>query len=313
MGVQIKQYLVKVPDKVICVVKEMSVPIFNNHSKIPNEILLQILSHLDTRSLMTAGKVCKKWSDIVQIIHDKAWNSLTKAVLVNAEIIGPVYKERGWVEHKHSWNICKCINISRDLVPYDDNELLDKDMKHVGRELKKYSFSRRVLSIEDEKSAEASSRLAAAGILQKIDILSFVDVDLSHVKNLRYLARIAREIDFTGDIFKIHRSNIFNHFECERLHIKNNGFLTDGGKKILTEALNDRVKFFYCNEGKYSLFPNIENYDGRGKCSSFLLEYDSKEVWKSDHKKVGEWARSRGWEVKSNRWYRSYKLNRVKV
>jgi len=167
---------VKVPDKIICAVKEMSVPIFNNYSKIPNEILLQIFSHMDTRSLMMAGKVCKKWSDIVQIIqHDKAWKSLTKAVLVNAEIIGPVYKKRGWVEHKHSWNICKCINISRDLIPYDDRELLDKDMKHLKSIDMRADGDRGVGKIEllenkkREKSADAFARLAAAGILQYID------------------------------------------------------------------------------------------------------------------------------------------------
>jgi len=276
---------VKVPDKIICVVKEMPGSIFNNYSKIPNETLLQIFSHLDTRSLMMAGKVCKKWSDIVQIIHDNAWKSLTKSVLVNAEVIRPKYKKIGWVEHRHSWNICKCINISRDLVLYDDYELLNRDMKRVevGPEVNRF-----FLRVDDEKFAEASSRLAAAGILQNIDILRFDDVDLSRVKNLSYLVRIVNSVlNLTGDTFNIHRSNIFNHIDCEKLGIETHGFLTVGDRKSLTEALNDRVNVFICNKGRqHSLFPNLENYDGRGKCSRIELRYISIDLEMSDHKKV---------------------------
>ena len=44
----------------------------SNLIQFPNEILLMIFNHLDTGNLTVAGQVCKRWSDIVQIFHDKA-------------------------------------------------------------------------------------------------------------------------------------------------------------------------------------------------------------------------------------------------
>jgi len=120
---------------------------------------------------------------------------------------------------------------------------------------------------------------------------------LSSVKNLSYLVRIAGYINLVGDIFKIHRSNIFNHIGCGILWIEIHGFLTVGDRKSLTEALNDRLNVLDCRKGTHSLFPNIENYDGRGQCWGIMLDYISTEALKSDHKKVEEWARSRGWDL----------------
>ena len=59
----------------------------------------------------------------------QSWRSLTKAVMLKAEIIGPKYKIRGWVEQEHSWKTCNCINIGRELVLYEDIELLVHDME----------------------------------------------------------------------------------------------------------------------------------------------------------------------------------------
>ena len=49
--------------------------------------------------------------------------------MLKAEIIGPNYKSRGWVEQDHSWKTCNCINIGRELVLYKDIELLVHDME----------------------------------------------------------------------------------------------------------------------------------------------------------------------------------------
>ena len=107
----------------------MSHSIFNNQTSVPNEILMQIFNNLDSRSLNIAGQVCKRWRSVVEMVHDKAWRSLNKAVHLKPEFIGPKYKKIGWVENEHSLNICKCINIARDLVLYDNIELMDADLK----------------------------------------------------------------------------------------------------------------------------------------------------------------------------------------
>ena len=93
----------------------------------PNEILMQIFNHLDSRSLIKAGSVCRRWRSIVQMVHEKAWKSVTKAVQLKPKLIGPKYKKIGWFRNKHTWNKCKCINIARDLVFYEDLELLEAD------------------------------------------------------------------------------------------------------------------------------------------------------------------------------------------
>jgi len=61
------------------------------------------------------------------MVHEKAWKSVTKAVKLKTKLIGPKYKKIGWFKNKHTWNKCKCINIARDLVFYEDIELLDAD------------------------------------------------------------------------------------------------------------------------------------------------------------------------------------------
>jgi len=100
--------------------EKMSYPLFYNQMTFPNEILMQIFNHLDSRSLNMAGSVCKKWRSMVQMVHEKAWKSMTKAVQLKPKSIGPKYKKIGWFKNKHTWNKCKCLNIARDLVFYDD-------------------------------------------------------------------------------------------------------------------------------------------------------------------------------------------------
>ena len=58
----------------------MSNPSYKNQIRFPNEILIQIFNHLDLTSLIMAGRVCKRWRCIFQIVHDKVfwWRSLRK-------------------------------------------------------------------------------------------------------------------------------------------------------------------------------------------------------------------------------------------
>ena len=58
----------------------MSNLFLNDRKKLPNEVLVQIFSHLEISTLNKAGEVCKRWSEVVQVIHDKAWRKLTTAV-----------------------------------------------------------------------------------------------------------------------------------------------------------------------------------------------------------------------------------------
>ena len=58
----------------------MSNPSYKNQIRFPNEILIQIFNHLDLTSLVLAGRVCKRWRSIFQIVHDRVfwWRSLKK-------------------------------------------------------------------------------------------------------------------------------------------------------------------------------------------------------------------------------------------
>ena len=76
--------------------------------KVP-EILEKIFSYLDSNSLYVAGRVCQKWSAIVQLIHDDAWRSLTKAVNLMPHKIGPKYKKRKVGLNKHTAGTCASV------------------------------------------------------------------------------------------------------------------------------------------------------------------------------------------------------------
>jgi len=178
---------------------------------VPNEILMQIFDHLDSKSLIMAGSVCKRWRSIVQMVHDKAWKSVTKAVQLKPKLIGPKFKKIGWVENEHmlhdkawkrkanqfkpkligpkfkkvgkvenehTWNICECINIARDFVFYDDIELLEADLKELEKFTKPKKPKRKQLiiyKIRKLDEAETFNRLFAAGILIFLDNLFSVD------------------------------------------------------------------------------------------------------------------------------------------
>jgi len=300
--------------------EEMSCP-SNYLMQFPNETLLMIFNHLDGSSLYVAGNVCKRWSDIVQILHDESWRSLTKAVMLKAEIIGPKYKSIGWVEQEHRWNTCNCINIAKKLVPYEDIELLINDKYILERPLypgysiscwgwKKSSDGQTELEISMLEQAEAASRQAAAGIITSLDNLTFHEFyeDLSSVKNISHLVRIVKNMIYLTNVickdFAILSRNMF----CKKLEIYSKSSMIEQESRImftdediicLTEVLNDRVEEFQFGFDSHIKFPYIKNYDGRGKCHEINFEYydEDDEEFESDLQNVHEWASSKGWTV----------------
>jgi len=283
--------------------KEMShTSHFNFLLQFPNEILLTIFSHLDTSSLYVAGQVCKRWSDIVKIIHDKSWRSLTNAVLLKAEIIGPKYKNRGWVEKEHSWDTCKCINIAKELVPYDDLDQMENDLEIV--EDLKYQSQDGEISIEISNQLGqlvAVSRLAAAGILTNIDDLDFYEskYDFSSVQNLGHLLRIVKNSVYVWNVICKDFTTLFSHISCKSLYFfMQKDILTYMDIDKLNEVLKHRVEQFSFRLGCSIKFPYIMNYDGTGKCREIEFEYDEdEEEFEADLSKCQEWANSKGWTV----------------
>merc|ERR1719300_179063 len=125
-----------------------------------------------------AGSVCKRWRSIVQMVHDKAWKSVTKAVPLKPKLNGPKFKKIGRVENEHTWNICECINIARDFVFYDDIELLEADLKELEKFSKPKKPGRKQLimcRIQKLNEAETFNRLFAAGMM--IFLGNMVSVD----------------------------------------------------------------------------------------------------------------------------------------
>jgi len=284
----------------------------NNLNQFPNETLKTIFRHLDSSSLYVAGQVCKRWSDIVQIVHDESWRSLTKAVMLKAEIIGPNYKSRGWVEQDHSWKTCNCINIGRELVLYKDIELLVHDMEIIedaswNSSIEDASWNSRQDSLETMEirtleQAKAAIRFAAAGILTTIDFLHFnpflcENDDIASLENIDLLVKITK-----NELLNLSKNfiNHFSHIHCTLLEVKfYEEILTDVEIKSLTEVLNDGVEQIEFKLACCIHFPYIENYDGRGKCSmiDFQYEVEHDEEYESDVQKMQEWANSKGWTV----------------
>jgi len=300
----------------------MSYPLFNSQMNFPNEILMQIFNHLDSRSLIKAGSVCKRWRSIVEMVHEKAWKSVTKAVKLKPKLIGPKYKKIGWVKKQHTWNMCKCINIARDLVFYEDKELLEADaeldLKQNKYDEEDWIFHKSgeiteidELYIHDKEEAEAFIRLVAAGFIDEIGHLEFVEsetFDLSTVKNLGLLLKIVTGLILLKFVSKISKN--FNHINCVTLYIWNTSFreiYTDADIETLNEVLNDKV-YMFVREGTGSNFPLIKKYDGKGKCNHIKLTYEiidgdyevkqkARNQFYLESKKIKKWASSRGWKV----------------
>jgi len=218
-----------------------------------------------------AGQVSKRWRSVVEMVHDKAWRSLNKAVHLKHDFIGPKYMKIGWVENEHSLNICKCINIARDLVFYDNIELMEADWKQVEKfsisddddddiddndddednyndddedndndDNDNYDDNEDIIENEayHVEEAEALIRLVAAGILTYLDDLTLANFDWTVVKNLSILFKIVN-----GYIYLILEDNIsgdwpksaFNHINCWYLGIKITNSCNTGSR-IFTDA-----------------------------------------------------------------------------
>ena len=162
----------------------------------------------------------------------QSWRSLTKAVMLKAEIIGPKYKSRGWVEQEHSWKTCNCINIGRELVLYEDIELLVHDMEIIedaswNSSIEDASWNSRQDSLETMEirtleQAKAAIRFAAAGILTTIDLLHFnpfecENDDIASLENIDLLVKITK-----NELLNLSKNfiNHFSHIHCTLLEVK---------------------------------------------------------------------------------------------
>jgi len=282
--------------------------------KVP-EVLKKIFSYLDSNSLNVAGQVCQKWSAIVQLIHDDAWRSLTKAVNLMPNKIGPKYEKKGWIEQAHSWNMCNCVDMAREFVIYDDLELLARHLEVLDTN---YNKDLRTLTLKNFEDAEAVSSLAAARIFTNLYILVLaadLEADLA-----ADLASLSKKIDFSsvrniGHLVKIVKngvqilhgcnkdlSNILDHIQCRSLGIDIYPYyahviLSAADLKSITEVLDNVVEEIMFIGGFGRAFSYFENYDGRGKCSVIQMT-DYELPCDLSLAKVNLWAISRGWSIK---------------
>jgi len=315
-------------------VYEMSDSVF----KVPKEILVKIFSYMDLNSLYKAGLVCHKWSDAVQMIHDKEWKAVTRAVMLKKEIAGPRYKSRGWIEEYHCWNECKCLDMTKDLIFYDSFEMLDRDLKVFKTTIlesipewpgmdeieadAKLAYSRfeidgilpplpcEELTLQDIGISNSVARLAAAGILTTIeDSLTLRNVNLLHVQNVSHLIRISSQRIHLREI-SCDLSTIFNHINCKELELSSRDPLTDEEVKSLTKLLDEGLEYFnYGYSPTHKCLPSIQHYDGTGKCHEIEFEYD---CWgdnefemhlRQELDEVKIWASGRGWSVEVDEHY----------
>jgi len=267
-------------------------------TEFPNEILVKIFNYLDSSSLEVVGQVCKKWENIVLMIHDRAWKSVTKAVMLKRSIIGPKYEKRGWIEEDHSIGKCKCVEIARDLETYDDVELLNRDMEL----LEKIKYGNDGLEHPSLPEIEAASRLAAAGIITSIRYLDFGEIEID-LPNIKHLSRLLRIVEWSFCLHEVtckDLATIFSYINCEELEICHNlGDLTGAELESLTQVLKTGVEKFLYRLSLEPFFPSIEHYDGQGKCQDIELEYEYPEDEQDliDMKKIKDWASCVGWTL----------------
>jgi len=303
----------------------MSCVLFNNQRKVPNEILMEIFNHIDSSTLYAAAQVCRKWCKIAKLVHKKARRSLAKAVFNRTKILGRQFKEMCWVIQKHCWSSCKCVDIARDLIPYKNIKLLNKDLKFVDElatdfldnkpkflepeDLNTYRVFDPLVRIGKVEEVEKFIRLAGAGILTSIGHVEIQrGLDLFNIKNLHIFFRIV-ETNFTVQSYESFRdfAPFLNYLNCKELVIESGKcFFTDEDIRSLTDVMNYRVELFE-RYGPGNLFPLIEKYDGRGKCNRIELIYhgnfdeeyyaDNEIIFESESEKVHQWAISRGWAV----------------
>jgi len=296
---------------------------------LPKEILIEIFSNLDVSNLDVVAKVCGKWSVITQMIHDKAWKSVSRAVQLKSDIIGPLFEKRGWIEAEHGMDQCKCIKMSIDLLIYDDLQILNSDLelfKLYEAESSFYEFLRslrqegdRFYEIDEIEYPElteiqAFSRLSAAGVLNNIrNAIIGDDKLLSEVLSIKHVGQFLSNIKESLEILEgldypqeYDLTNLFRWINCKEFTLAwhENAF-SNAEIESLTEVLNRRVEKFSYKFGCEPFLPYIEQYDGRGKCHEIELVYavvpkyfdnndeDFTYLW--DRRKLMDWAETRGW------------------
>ena len=166
--------------------------------------------------------------------------------MLKAEIIRPKYESRGWVEQEHRWNTCNCIDIARELLHYEDIELLVTDMELIER-VKNKSLDGHMESMEvhNFNVALAASRLAAASIITSIEELyiDHMNEDFSSVRNLSHLVRIVKNGVYLTYLTIKEFSAYFSHICCKELDfLFHEEIHTDKDIDSLTKVLNDRVR-----------------------------------------------------------------------
>jgi len=276
---------------------------------------VKIFSHLDQSNLVVAAKVCQKFSDIVKMIHDTKWKSVTRAVLLKRDVIGPIYGSRGWIEAEHGMDHCNCIKVAIELVPYDDLKLLNSDLKLLKSNSKSKlsgdkSYELNVLECAEIKEIQAFSRLSAAGVLTHIREVEILDIDFSSIKYIgHFVSIVENRLELGAGLLEPDLSKILRFVNCKELVISwRSDPLTKAEMKSLHKVLNSKVEKFTYSCCYVPFLPFIEKYDGRGKCTEIELaytdhheDYDSDEdidsLW--DRDRIKDWAESRGWTFSS--------------
>jgi len=270
----------------------------------PNEILLNIFGNLNPSNLDVVVHVCQKWRNIVQMIHNSAWKSVSRAVQLKRDIIGPLYKSRGWIEAQHAMDQCNCIKISMDLVTYDDLQLLNRDLELLKLHGDKF-YEIDYLEFPELTDLQAFSRLSAAGVLTTIRNVLISDIQLPSIKHIgHFLCNVKESLEVSeGEPEQKDLANLFKWINCNQFTLSWHwDSLTNADIKSLTEVLNSRVDKFSYKFGGEPFLPYIEQYDGRGKCKEIELVYsvpddeDDEDVdCLYDRDKLIDWSQVRGW------------------
>jgi len=281
---------------------------------------MKIFSHFDQSNLVVIAKVCQKFSDVVKMIHDTKWKSVTRAVLKKRDALRPLYEGKGWIEAEHGMDQCNCIKVAMELFMYDDPQLLNNDLEFLKSNSKlnvDKSYELNVLEQPEIAEIQAFSRLSAAGVLTHIREVEIMDIDFSNIKKIgQFISIVEKRLEFGTGSLEPDLSKILRFVNCKELVISWRwNRLTKAEMKSLHEVLNSKVEKFTYSCGYEPFLPCIKQYDGKGKCKEIELEYtlqdedyDSDEdvdsLWGRD--RITDWAESRGWTVTLDHFWPDY-------
>ena len=161
-----------------------------NLNDLPNEMLVEIFSHLDSKSLYEAGQVCIRWESIVQVVHNKAFRKISKIAMFRKSTESK-FKALGWIKKDHSFKQCRCLDIKMKIQCYENLELFSADLAVSSSIYISYGLCR----LSSLEQIEAAARLSSAGIwCSSLNWISIENVDLSSsVQNLQDLIEVANE------------------------------------------------------------------------------------------------------------------------